>query len=523
VCAFLSDQANNGGSGIASVPVTAKPLVLVTGLALAIRLYLSLTNFCISGDGVAYLTMARQFASGDAVGALGAVFSPLYPLLIVAMHVVVPDWELAGNLVSALLGTAAVVSIYAMTREAFGRNDLALGAAGLAAVHPGMAAFSASVRTEAGYIFLITSGVALMLHGLRLRRLVFVGAAGVLYGLAYLYRSEAIGLPVVAIAAIIAHGFVLYRNEFKRALAAAGILTIGFLPVASPYLLYLRASTGQWTVGREFTAAMMYGMGDAADNSQEWRRRGYSTHISALTPVFAEPKLYLEKVGNSLVTSSYNFVQALDPLLTILLVAGLWRRGRALLKNFAELFFAGLVLFYFCGFALSYTGTRFMIHLVPFTLGWVALGAESASALAVRWVGAAGWRLPDAAIPLTVALSLLPRTLWPIGYDMRGIRYAGEAISRREAKPRDVIAVDGRVAWYARARFIALPESRPMNLCGWIESQASAGYLMLNDRDERRYRVSPATACLQLIGRYPRGSSGRYDLFALVRAEKAKP
>ena len=519
---FLSDQAQNRGSSITSSTTIAKPLILVTGLAFAIRIYLSLTNFCISGDGVAYLTMARQFASGDAIAALSSVFSPLYPLLIVAMHIVVPDWEIAGNLVSALLGTAAVVSIYVMTREAFARSDIALGAAALSAIHPAMAAFSASVRTEAGYIFLITSGVALMLRGLRTRQLVSVAASGVLYGLAYLYRIEAIGLPAVAIAAIIGRGFARHRNEFKRMLAAAAILTIAFLLVASPYLLYLRASTGRWTVGREFTAAMMYGMGDAADDSQEWRRRGYSSHISPFTPVFAEPKLYLQKVGNSLVTSSYNFVQALDPLLTLFLVAGLWWRGRALLKNFAELFFAGLVLFYFCGFSLSYTGTRFMIHLVPFTLGWVAFGVESVSATAARWLGAAGWRLSGATIPFAVALTLLPRTLWPIGYDMRGIRYAGEAIARHETKERDVVAVDGRAAWYAHARFIALPESRPTDFCGWVRSHANAGYVVLNDRDELRYRVSPATACLRVIGRYPRGASGHYDLFAFVRTEKAK-
>ena len=43
-----------------------------------------------------------------------------------------------------------------------------------------------------------------------------------------------------------------------------------------------------------------------------------------------------------------------------------------------------------------------------------------------RLTALAGWRLPPATIPLTVALVLLPQTLWPIGYDMRGIRYAGE-------------------------------------------------------------------------------------------------
>src|ERR1700686_3681652 len=115
---------------------TGTALVLTVLIALAIRLYLTLTNFCISGDGVAYLGMAREFAAGLPAQALASVFSPLYPWIVAGVHRLIPDWELAGSLVSAILGSAAVATVYLMTREAFARDDLAIGAAVLTAIHP---------------------------------------------------------------------------------------------------------------------------------------------------------------------------------------------------------------------------------------------------------------------------------------------------------------------------------------------------------------------------------------------------
>jgi len=86
-------------------------LALTVSLAFAIRLYLSLTSYCIAGDGVAYLAMARNFAAGEPAKALASVFSPLYPWLIAIVHHLIPDWELAGSIVSAILGSATVAGI----------------------------------------------------------------------------------------------------------------------------------------------------------------------------------------------------------------------------------------------------------------------------------------------------------------------------------------------------------------------------------------------------------------------------
>ncbi len=499
----------------------ASILAWICGVALAVRLYLSLTSYCISGDGVAYLAMARDFAAGLPHQALDHVFSPLYPLLIAAAHLAVPDWELAGNLVSAVMGTAAVVTIFGMTRAALGRRDLAIGAATLAAIHPDLAAYSASVRTEAGYIMLMTAAVWSLIAALDRRRLALVSAAGATGGLAYLFRTEAIAfMPFAAIFTVL--GAPLWRRwPFGWAIAAALTFCCSFLLIASPYLIYVRTSSGHWLLSREFTAAMMYGMGEVAPNARHWQALGYSEHVSALAPVFADPARYLRKVGEDSLGTLIGFIRAMGPAPAILLPIGLWSRGRAIATNFAEAMLMLLTLAYAGGFAISYTGARFMLHLIPYVFGWMIAGLDGASgALAELLERAAKLTLPQGALAAAVALTMLPQTLWPIGYDQRGFRYAGKEIARRAAgRPAAVVARDGRVAYYARARFILLDDPPQIGLCRWLEAYPDAGYVLLGDRDVRRYRAPAATPCLAPVQRYGRYGKGYFELFAINRSK----
>jgi Dolichyl-phosphate-mannose-protein mannosyltransferase len=494
-------------------------LLVIMGCGLAIRLYLSLTSYCISGDGIAYLSMARYFAEGDWRAALGAVYSPLYPALIPLMHRWVTGWEMAGNLVSTLFGTAAVATTYLMTREAFGRRDLCLGAAALMAIHPETAAYSASVRTEAGYLFFTTGACWLLLKALRERRATIAASAGVAGGLAYLYRTEAIGFLPLGIFFFAAAG-ALWRQATRRWLfTAASIFVVAFVIVAAPYIAYLRCATGHWTIGRELTAAMMYGMGDIARNPGEWRRLGWSETASPLMAIFDAPELYLQKVGRYFVESSYSFVQALDPTLAVMLAVGIWTRRHRILGSPGESFLATIAIFYFCGFALSYTGTRFMVHLIPFVFGWVAAGIIVMSRVAAQW-WPRGRRIVQAIVPAAIVVALLPRTLWPIGYDMRGVRYAGEDIARMRKGSVAVAARDGRIAYYAGARLIQLPPSPPADLCGWLRSNGG-DFLMIGNHDERLLNVASSQHCLELHKRYPRYGRGYYDLYSVKPPEEA--
>lgn len=505
---WLSRALNNRPRGTA--------LGLIVLIALTIRLYLSLTSYCIAGDGVAYLGMARDFAAGAPSRALASVFSPLYPLIVALAHELIPDWELAGSLVSTILGSAAVATVYLLTRDAFEREALAIGAAALVAIHPQLAAYSASVRTEAGFVFFLTTAAWMLIAGLRRRSVAKIAGAGVIGGLAYLYRTEAIGLLVFAVGFLPPAALWWRRWSLTWAIGAALAFSVGFLVVAAPYLIYLRETTGHWSIGREFTAAMMYGMGQVAPDTLRWQRLGY-TSTSPFAPIIANPRLYLVKVASDLCASLYGFGQALGWPLTILLVVGLWRRGRAVLDNFAEAMLALLTAFYVVGFAFSYTGPRFMVHLIPFTFGWVMIGLETISEAFNRSIASRRFAHLSLCIPaIAIALMILPQTLWPIGYDMRGVRYAGEEIARRSAgRPAAVIARDGRFAYYASAAFILLPVDEVPDFCAWLRSRNTAGYLAIGNRDEHHFGITASTRCLSLIRRYPRYGTGYYDLFAI--------
>jgi hypothetical protein len=134
--------------------------------------------------------------------------------------------------------------------------------------------------------------------------------------------------------------------------------------------------------------------------------------------------------------------------------------------------------------------------------------------------------LSGPAVVTVIALAMLPRTLFPLGYDQRGMRYAGEEIARRSGgAPVSVAGPDTRVAFYADAGFIPLPAGPAAgeDLCGWLAAHRLAGYLMIDDRGERRWGGAGGRPCLNLIKRYPRVGTTFYDLFAVCGTRAAAP
>ncbi|HLK88002.1 MAG TPA: glycosyltransferase family 39 protein [Candidatus Binataceae bacterium] len=513
--------------GLASWLLRSAETRIVAVIALsaaAIRIYLAITSYCIAADGIAYIAMAREFRAGRLDDALAWVFSPLYPWLIAAFYPVLGDWERAGELLSVILGTAGVVLLYYLMREVYGRRIVAAGAAALAAIHPMLAGFSAAVRTEAGYVALVTAATLLMVRGTNRKSLARIAASGVLCGLAYLYRTEGVGVPVLFAVVLVAGAWPWREWTPRWSLGAAALMLAMFLLIAAPYLVWMRSYTGHWTVGRELGVVTMEATGSTTGELAKWRAMGYRPATSWLTALELAPAAYARKVARDFFGSCYAMVQALGPVLAAAFVVGLWVEGRATVRQWARALLALLVAMYFAGFVLTDTGPRLMSHLVPFTLGWAAIGIEEA-AIRLRGLGSrVNSRLARAAGPaivVVVGLSLLPRTLFPLGYDQRGLRYAGgeiAALERRNGK-RTVAGTDPRVAFYADGEFIPIPP-RPAaddeDICRWLAAHPGADYLMIDDRTERRWGgVGGNDPCLRLVKRYPRVGKTYYDLFAV--------
>jgi hypothetical protein len=280
-------------------------------------------------------------------------------------------------------------------------------------------------------------------------------------------------------------------------------------------LLFLHALTGRWSVGREFTAAMILGMGNAP-RTASWRNLGFSLTASPFAPVFANLRLYLLNSARHFKNSCYGFAQALGFVLTGLMLTGLWIRRRHLMSNFSEALIGLLILFYLAGFSFSYTGTRFMSHLIPYTFGWVMAGIETGSLALEALAARMRWRrIPHDSLAALIVIGMLPQALWPVGDDQRGLRYAGEQIRQDGPAGAVVAAHDGRVAYYGKAQFVMLPQEPPPSLCAWL-GEHRASYLLLTDGDENQMHNYDEHSCLKPVRRYPRYGNLYYDLFAVV-------
>lgn len=488
----------------------AKIIAAIAALALAIRIYLSIFAYCISGDGIMYVRMAQDIAAGRYAHALQSVFPPLYPALMALLHLLFPDWELCGDLISALLGGLTVIPIYYVMREVTKRRDLAIVAAAIVAVDPPLVRYGASVRTEAGYICLLAISVWFAMLTLKRRSLRFAALAGVLTAIAYFYRTEAVAyagfVPV-----FIVIGALLWREwGLGFALAAAVVFGASYLIVGSPYIAVISASSGHLAFSRELHAAVMYGMGDASSDPQKWRHLGYHDQVPLLMPLLTEPRVFLGKLLSDFVMSFYFLAEALTPVLAPLLVLGIYRRGRQILARWPDAFLLLMIAFYFCGFAATYTGPRFMTHLIAFMFGWVVLGiAELAGLLGMI---AAAKRVSFAWIALAMLAILTAISIQNDSYDIRGIRYAGEEVARL-SQSASIVSDDRRYAFYAGAESITFPDQQPPDFCRWITAQHGQVYVALTDKEEMHYGVAGGAPCLERVARYPRGDNRYIDLF----------
>jgi hypothetical protein len=493
----------------------------LTAIGLAIRLYLVFASYCISADGPEYVRMARDFAAGDRTGALGSIFSPLYPWLMALVHPLVPNWELSGDLLSTFFGTITIPLVYLLIRQVLQVRSYALGAAAITVIHPLMAEYSSSVRTEAGYVCLMVAALCLLISAIERESLAMVAAAGVVGGLAYLYRAEGFGFLAVGGGFVIAGAWVWRRWRITQGLAWAALLAATFLTVASPYLLYLHRATGRWTVSREFNNSVAMSVMETASNKAPWQALRQAGTVSLLGALATDPQAYFLKVAHDLVFSFYYLAEALGPLLTLLLALGLALRGRKILDSWKESLLLLIAGFYLTSFVLLVTGPRLIEHVIVYTFGWIMIGFERGS----EWIGPlpiVGGNRASTKFAIVVALTMLPRTLWPIGYDQRAFKLAGADIRSLAQGDLAVVSSQGQTAYYAGARPIDLPSPRPGNLCRWLAGQPNAAYLMMSRREERNLDDPRPVECLEFVKRYPATGSSYFDLFRIKRVTAAR-
>lgn len=190
-------------------------------LALGVRAMVAARTHVPGRDGATYLWMAEQIAGGDLTAAFTTVFHPLYPLLVGGLLGLLPGLGavLAGQVIASGCGALAVVPLFALTEDRFGRT--AARVCGLCyALGLWVSRYPAECMSE-GPFYLAVATWAHALLGARGRP----ALAGAAAALAFATRPE--GLVLLACGA----GWVWRAREDLRRFLAWAVMGTTLVPL----------------------------------------------------------------------------------------------------------------------------------------------------------------------------------------------------------------------------------------------------------------------------------------------------
>ncbi len=218
----------------------------VMGLALGFRLWLLRFRYAAAFDEINYLKLAAGAAQSGPGAAFHTFWPPLWPWVVSLAGRMVGDFELAGRLLSILLGVALLPLLYGLVRRWVGQTE-ALIAVVLAGFSPAFTFYQTGVLTEPLYTLLTLSGVMLGWRALKQRRWWLHGLVSLLFGLGYLCRPEGIGY-VLVYWGILLLKTIIHTVKNRRFIGQSWIplamVPLAFLLTAGPYLIFLHSATG---------------------------------------------------------------------------------------------------------------------------------------------------------------------------------------------------------------------------------------------------------------------------------------
>ena len=470
-------------SSLAAAKKEALAVAALTLAALLLRLLALRVENVLTPDGVYYAILGRHFLAGNFAAGMNHYWPPLYSLLIAFAGLFVTDLEAAGRLVSTVAGALTVVPVYLLARGTYGRRTAALAAL-LAALHPLLVYYSTMVLTEATYTLLFVCGVAAGWRALSAWRAPAFALTGLAFGACYLLRPEAAGFALLMLALTLGVGLFDRSKTARGALLNAAALLASFALLALPYVLYLREKLGRWTLSGKVAGHVL---------------QGWDARFEAV--VAARSASWVVQLTKAL-RHEYELLNLIFPTVFVLLAAlGLFRAAWTRRRAARELYLFAFLLAALAGYAVSLVNIRFLVPLVPLTLGWVARGVYEGEGWLAESLGGARRAAVRLFKPLAVAalvLSLVPLFV----YLMRGDKWgdyggqkrAGRWIGARHAgrqPPPLVMATVPNAAFYAASRHTDLETFETYEQVLARVRREGVDYLVVNARELRDSPLRP--------------------------------
>lgn len=476
----------------------------LAGFACLLRISLIPFGGFITTDGIYYSTLGHNLMAGDLRAGMSTYWSPLYPILIALFETVLRDAAYAGRVISALAGGLLVIPTYMLARRFTGRHTTALVTAIFVIFEPTLISFSVKVLTESLFTLLFISGILLGWVALEERKGRHFFSSGVLFGLTYLVKPEA--LAYVALLSLIVGIVGFTRVTGVRWIASSiSLICLGTLLVAAPYLYYLKKETGRWTLSEKFSAnvpdyrnpdprkLLPDGQLTRADIVWAGKKSELQSHalrdsllvagapeaarvsvsssgaVSTLPnrPLLISLKMNVKRTLRGLYDEYGMIGELLSPVMLILMGVGFFRRPSSAERMGSQLYACAFVFSTFLGYAFSIYNPRYLSPLLPIALCWAAVGSMQCAS----WLNATFTRFcqihslrfrlgPMRARLLVISavvLSLSFNSFFSMGHDVWDPRPVANWIRAQGLQSPLIMSTGPWPAYYAGGRHLYIP------------------------------------------------------------------
>lgn len=492
-------------------------LLAIVVASLVLRAALLRVDRIVRWDEPDYLILGRHLFTGQGYtvtvsGRPELHYAPLFPVVTGLLYPLTHNMKLNSDICFVLFGTLTLLPFYWLAKRLFGVR-IGVMATALLCFFPALTAAVLFWGTmlEPLYLFLILAALCAVWAAWEKQSLAAHLAAGVLFGLAYLTKPEAIVYFGLMFALLVLAN--LWRRSLFTRRGCIGILggVLAFALVIAPYIAFLYRHTGHIMITGKLGVTYVAGQG-AVDRDPGLYDRALSRldeageeiiwfsadrfKYSVWDYIKADPRGFVRRAWKNLNTlESILFTRKVFPFYFLALVAlGLfgaaWNTERAV----KELFLVASVLPVFI-FLPFHVELRYFAPLMPILLLWLAKGINALA----DWVQRTWTNLRSSARQpsgLTLSLSVLASALvllyflalQPLvvreglaGMNTSG-RQAGLWLKANSAPQSMVMSRDTEVPFYAERGWAATPHEEYPRFITYVRHRG-ADYLVVNERE----------------------------------------
>lgn len=379
-------------------------------LCLVPRALMGSKTAAICPDGALYIQLARALDQGDLQGGLAGMHLNTYPVVLVLMHRLGLDWELAGKLWGVVISSLVVLPLFGWVRRQFD-DRVATAACILYAVHANLIEWSPEMIRGPTFWLLFVLSLYLLWRAVTEVRWVYFAAAGTAITLAALTRIEGLLLLIPLACWSITRWRALREARGRLAWGAVSCAAVGPLLLVAANLTWLR-NHPHWEfsrlrpltlVGRWFNSATA----PASEAAEDFGDGHAETASAASSTPISPPRASLGAMSWTFIRT---FTRGLTPVFALLMFAGVlkwWRvwarRDHQPLMGIAVAITAGIWVHLWSTGVSSY---RYPLPIALMGCPFAALALLGLSArvgrLAARFQWPADWQRTAIELPLVL-------------------------------------------------------------------------------------------------------------------------